>query len=80
MLNPVKLGIAGGVVWGLCMFVCTMLAIYNGYSAKFLEMMADIYPGYTISLWGAIVGLIYGFLDAFFGLFLLAWLYNKLKP
>lgn len=78
MLNPLKLGIAGGILWGLCMFICTILAMYTGYSTEFLNLIAAIYPGYTISWWGTIIGFIYGFLDAFVGLFLLAWLYNKL--
>ena len=25
MLNPVKLGISGGILWGFCMFICTIL-------------------------------------------------------
>jgi len=79
MLNPIKLGISGGLLWGLCMFICTVLAIYFGYSTKFLNIMADIYPGYTTSWWGAIIGFVYGFFDGFIGLFLLAWIYNKLK-
>ena len=53
MLNPTKLGISGGILWGLCMFICTILAMYFGYSLKFLNIMADIYPGYTISWLGA---------------------------
>lgn len=80
MLNPIKLGISGGILWGLSMFICTIPAMYFGYFSKFLNIMADIYPGYTISWLGAFVGLIYGFFDAFFGLFILAWIYNKLKP
>lgn len=80
MLNPTKLGISGGILWGLSMFICTILAISVGYSTSFLTIMADIYPGYTISWLGTIIGLVYGFLDGFFGLFLLAWIYNKLKP
>lgn len=80
MLNPIKLGISGGILWGLCMFICTILAFYFGYSAKFLNIMTDVYPGYTISLFGSVVGLIFGFIDGFIGLFLLAWIYNKLKP
>jgi len=79
MLNPIKLGVSGGIVWGLCMFICTILAMHVGYSVNFLNLMADIYPGYTISWLGSIVGLIYGFFDAFIGLFLLAWIYNKLN-
>lgn len=79
MLNPLKLGISGGIVWGFCMFICTILALYTGYSTQFLNLMSDIYPGYMISWWGTIVGLVYGFLDAFVGLFILAWIYNKLN-
>lgn len=74
-----SLGISGGILWGLGMSFCTIIAIYTGYSPNFLNLMADIYPGYTISWLGILVGFIYGFLDAFFGLFLLAWIYNKLN-
>jgi hypothetical protein len=79
MLNPIKLGISGGILWGFCMFICTILAIYTGYSAKFLDLMTDIYLGYSISWPGVFIGLAYGFIDGFLGLFLLGWLYNKLN-
>jgi len=78
MLNCKKLGLAGGILWALAMFICTILALYIGYSAEFLALMATIYPGFTISWTGAFIGLIYGFIDAFVGFYLLAWLYNKL--
>lgn len=78
MLNCKKLGMAAGILWACIMFLCTVLALYTGYSTEFLNMMATIYPGYTISLEGAFIGLIYGFMDAFVGFYLLAWLYNKL--
>lgn len=78
MIHSVKLGTAGGILWGFCMFICTILAVYTGYASQFLNMMVDIYPGYTISWVGAIVGMMYGFIDGFVGLFLLGWLYNHL--
>jgi len=78
MLQPNKFGAAGGIIWGLCMFLTTIISIYTGYAKQFLATMSGIYPGYSISGWGSLLGLIYGFLDAFIGLFLLAWLYNKL--
>jgi hypothetical protein len=53
--------------------------MYTGYSTEFLNLIASIYPGYSISWSGSIVGLAYGFADGFVGLFLLAWLYNKLE-
>lgn len=79
MLNAKNLGIAGGIVWGLCMFLCTILAIYTGYTTLFLEAMKSIYIGYSLTWPGAFIGLVYGFIDAFIGLFLLAWIYNKLN-
>ncbi|MDR3623517.1 MAG: bacteriophage holin [Chlamydiales bacterium] len=79
MLKPVKLGIAAGIVWGVCMFISTILAIYTGYFEQFLRLMAGIYPGFDISWIGAFLGLIYGFIDAGIGFFLIAWIYNKLN-
>jgi hypothetical protein len=78
MLNSKKLGIAAGIIWALGMFICTVLALYTGYSAEFLKLMSTIYPGYTISWLGAFVGLIYGFIDSFTFFFLLGLIYNKL--
>lgn len=77
MINPTKLGLAGGILWGFSIFICTILSLYTGYSKEFLEIITGVYPGYTISGVGSVVGLIYGFFDGFVGLYLLAWLYNK---
>jgi hypothetical protein len=78
-LSPLRLGIAGGIIWSVSMFICTILAINIGYSEKLLEVMVGIYPGYSISAAGAVLGLVYGFIDGFAGFFLLAWIYNKLS-
>ena len=77
MLNAKNLGLAGGILWGLAMFICTVVSIYTGYAGLFLDAMAGIYPGYDVSWGGSIIGLIYGFFDAFIGLYILAWLYNR---
>jgi len=79
MLSPLRLGMAGGIIWGVSMFICTILAINIGYSERFLDIMMDIYPGYSISGAGTILGLVYGFIDGFAGFFLLGWIYNKLS-
>jgi len=47
-----------------------------GYFTKFLDIIADIYTGYTG--WETIIGLIYSFFDAFDVYF--TWISNKLKP
>ncbi|QVL56717.1 MAG: bacteriophage holin [Simkaniaceae bacterium] len=77
MLKVSKFGLAGGVLWGAMMFICTVLSIYTGYADTFLLAMKSCYPGYSLTWGGAFLGLIYGFIDGFVGLAILAWLYNK---
>ncbi len=78
-ISALKLGISGGIIWGLSMFVFTVISIYTGYATAFLKIMSSIYPGYKISWAGSFLGLIYGFVDAFIGLFLLACIYNLMN-
>ena len=71
-------GVAAGTLWGLSMLVIVLTSAYAGYGASFLRGIASIYPGYAVSLTGGFVGLVYGFLDGFVDLYLIAWLYNFL--
>jgi len=78
-LKPLALGIALGVVWGGALFVTTLVSLYTDYGRLFLESLPQsIYPGYTISLTGSVLGLIYGFLDGLVGGALLGWIYNRI--
>lgn len=79
-LNSVKLGLAGGILWALMLFVMTWLAMYTNYGMLWLVQWTDIYPGYDFTPVGSLLGLIYGFIDGFICLFLLGWIYNLLKP
>ena len=79
MLNARNFGLAGGILWGVWMFIFTLLSIYTGYGIMFRDLMVDVYPGYSITFFGSVVGFIYGFLDGFIGLYIFAWLYNKLN-
>ncbi len=78
MLDPVKFGLAAGILWGVIMLLMTLIASGTGYGTELLNLIATIYPGYAITFGGAIIGLIYGFLDGFIGMWLLIWLYNWL--
>lgn len=80
MLNPKKLGYAGGILGGLTMLIVTILAVASGcYGLEWLEGMKSLYPGYKISYLGSIVGMVYGLIDGFVFFYLLAWLYNRVK-
>lgn len=77
-INPVTLGIAGGLLWGLGLSLMTLMNILTGYATFFLALVESVYPGYSMSISGILIALIYGFIDAFVGCYLLAWLYNKM--
>lgn len=79
MLNPKRLGLAGGILWGVSIFLMTLIGIHFDYGQSFFTLLKDIYPGYSVSYIGGLIGLVYGFVDWFIGLYILAWLYNKLN-
>jgi hypothetical protein len=76
LLNAKAAGLAVGVLWAIVLFILTILCMYKGYAAGFLNAIATVYPGYALTWGGAFVGLIYGFLDGFIGTVILVWLYN----
>ncbi len=78
-LKPFALGTSLGIVWGGALFLTTWLCFLTGYGEAFLDAMpGSIYPGYSISPWGSILGLLYGFLDLFIMGSITGWLYNKI--
>lgn len=76
-LNVVALALAGGLMWGVVLFLFTLTATATGYGREFVDLVVSVYPGFSISYIGAFIGLIYGFVDAFVGFAVLAWLYNR---
>lgn len=83
-INPRNFGMAGGVLWGVSLLVFTFITGATSYGSEFADFLVRLYPGYSITWYGALVGLVYAFLDAFIGLYIFAWLYNlfekKLGP
>jgi len=76
-LNVRALGLAGGIVWGLAIFLLTYWFLLFGYGGTMLAKLSNVYLGYSVTWYGAFVGLIWGFIDGFIGCAVLAWLYNK---
>jgi hypothetical protein len=61
------------------LFITTLFSVYTGYARLFLDGIASIYPGYSITLIGSVNGLVYGFIDVFVGVYIFAWVYKQLK-
>ncbi|VVB87824.1 Uncharacterised protein [uncultured archaeon] len=78
-LNPKAFGLTAGIIWGLVILVFTPVSMSTGYATTFLNIIVSIYPGYSISPLGSIIGLIYGFADASIGFYIFARIYNWLE-
>jgi hypothetical protein len=77
-LNPKAFGLTCGILWGAGLFSLTWWVMaFEGSSPK-PTGLSRLYRGYTISPRGSVIGLIWGFFDAFFGGLSFAWLYNEL--
>lgn len=76
MIRSLRLGLALGVTWALAMFITTLISLGTGYAQLFLDVMQSIYPGFSISVTGSIIGLIYGFIDGWVAGIVIGWLYN----
>ena len=79
-LNPLKLGLAAGILWGLALFIMTWISMYSGWAMFWLSQWIDLYPGFDLSTKGTFLGLIYGFIDGFVSFYIIGWLYNLFKP
>ncbi len=78
-IKPLPFGISLGLVWGALLFITTLISYYTSYANLFLKVLAEsIYPGYSISPIGSILGFIYGFLDGFICGTAIIFIYNKL--
>lgn len=75
-LCPVALGLSLGVIWGVSVFFIGMVAHFYLYGRPFVEALGVLYIGYDPSIAGCVIGGLIGFLDAFLGGLIIAWLYN----
>ncbi len=73
------LALAFGMSWGACLFLWTLLNAVTDiqWGVDALDLMAGMYPYFEVTVPGAFVGLVAGFVDGLIGGALIAWLYNK---
>ncbi len=79
-LSVKALALSFGIFWGLCIFLFTLLAVYTGYLYEFTSLFEGIYPYYTVTMMGSVIGLVWGFVDGFIVGLILGWLYNRFAP
>ena len=70
------LGISIGLVWGLTIMMATWWQLVRNAPGNILSKLSTFYLGYSYSWGGAVIGLLWGFVDGFIAGFLIAWFYN----
>lgn len=75
-LDVKAFALAGGIFWGLGLFVLTWWIIaFDGATGE-PTLIGQVYRGYELSPLGSVVGLVWGFVDGLVGAAIFAWLYN----
>lgn len=76
-LNVKAFALTCGLIWGFGVFFLTWwLILLEGAPAS--SLINRMYPGYTMTPAGSLVGAVWGFFDASIGGLVFAWLYNLL--
>lgn len=75
-LSVLSFGIAIGVAEGLGMCVFAFLAMFFGYGVHFMQILAEVMPGYSPSFIGGMVGALEGFVDGFIFGAIAGFIYN----
>jgi hypothetical protein len=79
-LNVKAFALTAGILWGATVFLTTLWLLGLGYQGGLMRVLNHFYFGYTFSVVGAFVGLVYGFVDGLVCGAIFAWLYNRLAP
>ncbi len=78
MLKIKAFAMTSGLIWGVIVFITTWWLIAQQKMIGEPTFIGYIYPYYTVSPLGSIIGLVYGLVDGFVLGLLFAWLYNRL--
>ncbi len=79
-LNVTALAMAFGLTWGVFIFLLTLTAMCWGWGSAFVALLSDVYIGVVTTWFGAVMALVWGFVDGFIGGLVFALLYNFFAP
>jgi len=77
-INIVAIGIAVGTACAIAVILYTFWAYFFGYGIEAEVVFNGFFPGYSLSLPGAIIGAIWAFSLGYLFSALAAWIYGQL--
>ena len=76
-IHPIKLGVSFGIIWSISVFIISF--IFDKIPLIIFTMIKQVYPGCNNnSIINRIICLLFGFIDAFTGGYLIAFIYNNI--
>lgn len=78
IIEPTAVGLSLGIFGGLAIAVYSLLCAYTGYGIEIETYLEALLPGYSLTLAGGIVGVVWVFSIGYLSGSILAWIYNKL--
>jgi len=78
-LDKSAYALSAGAVLGLAIFVITFVFIIFDQEGVQLAKLHKLFIGYSVTWWGAFLGLLWGFVYGVIGGWIFAWIYNKLE-
>jgi hypothetical protein len=77
-LDRFAFGVSIGALAGVSLFLATMILVLKGgpVVGPNLQLIHNYFPGYTVTLWGSLLGLGYGFFTGFAAGWVFAFLRN----
>ncbi len=77
-LSVKAFALTAGILWGAAVFLATLWLLAFGYHGGLIRLLDHFYFGYTFSVVGAFIGLVWGFVDGLVCGAAFAWVYNRL--
>ncbi len=77
-LNVKAYALTCGILWGLAVLLGTWWLLIRGADGEIITKLSAFYIGYSYSWGGAVIGLLWGFVDGLIVGAIFAWVYNKL--
>jgi len=76
-LNVKVYALTCGIVWGLTVLLCTWWLLLQKAQGEIVSKLSMFYFGYSLSWGGAVIGMLWGFVDGLIVGAIFAWLYTS---
>jgi hypothetical protein len=79
MNEKVKWALSTGIVFAFGTLVLGLLATFFGWGMPIVDLFGTGYLGYQATIVGSLIGAIWAFADAFIGIYLIIWVYERFE-